>query len=69
MDIYRLFATSKHMQATTAIATLSKPMPLGTMLLHALSADSYRASYYCYGYYYRCSAALSQVIRKILYRH
>ncbi|WP_224744344.1 hypothetical protein [Pontibacter aquaedesilientis] len=52
-----------HKQA--AIATLVLPMPLGMELLHAVSADSYRASYYCYGYYYRGFTALSQAIRRL----
>jgi hypothetical protein len=56
------------MQQTAAIATLRLPMPLGMALLHVLAADCYRAAYYCYGYYYRCSTALSQAIRRTLPR-
>jgi hypothetical protein len=42
-------------------------MLLGMELRLAVSADSYRASYYSYGYYYyRGFTALSQAIRRLL---
>jgi hypothetical protein len=66
---YRVLASIvKNMHTPTAIATLRLPMPLGIVLLHAVSADCYRAAYYCYGYYYRCSTALSQAIRRLINR-